>query len=56
MSEFLTLQVKNKYQNTITKMKKIEYKTPEMDIIELKAQAALLNMSNGDANMGVDDD
>jgi hypothetical protein len=37
-------------------MKKIEYKAPEMEIIKLKAQAALLQMSSGDSNLGVEDD
>lgn len=37
-------------------MKKIEYKAPELEVIMLKAQAALLNMSNGDANIPVEDD
>lgn len=37
-------------------MKKIEYKAPEMEVIMLKAQAALLQMSNGDSNIPVYDD
>lgn len=38
-------------------MKKIEYKAPEMDIIKLKANAALLTVSgDGNADIPVDDD
>ena len=37
-------------------MKKIEYKAPEMEVVMLKAQAALLQMSGGDANIPVYDD
>ena len=37
-------------------MKKIEYKAPEMEVIMLKAQAALLSMSGGDAVIPVEDD
>ncbi len=37
-------------------MKKIEYKAPEMEVIMLKAQSALLQMSGGDANIPVGGD
>ena len=37
-------------------MKKIEYKAPEMEVIKLKVQSALLQMSSGDANIPVSDD
>ena len=37
-------------------MKKIEYKAPEMEVIKLKAQAALLQMSGGDSSIPVYDD
>lgn len=36
-------------------MKKIEYKAPKMEVIELKAQNALLNYSTGE-QPGVDRD
>ena len=36
-------------------MKKFEYKSPKMEVIEMKAQNALLNYSQGGAP-GVDDD
>ena len=32
-------------------MKKIEYKTPNMDVVEMKYQTALLSMSNGGADV-----
>ena len=34
-------------------MKKIEYKAPEMEVIMLKAQAALLQMSGGEGSSAV---
>ena len=37
-------------------MKKIEYKAPKMEVIMLKAQAALLQMSSGDSNIPTYDD
>ena len=37
-------------------MKKIEYTAPEMEVVMLKAQAALLNMSGGNATIPVEDD
>ena len=32
-------------------MKKIEYQAPEMEVIELKLQAALLTISDGSADV-----
>jgi hypothetical protein len=37
-------------------MKKIEYKAPEMEVIKMKAQTALLNMSSGDAEIPTEKD
>ena len=37
-------------------MKKIEYKAPEMEVIMLKAQSALLQMSGGNSNLPVEDE
>ena len=36
-------------------MKKIEYKAPEMEVLEMKYQTTLLSMSNGGAG-GTDPD